>query len=88
VLSKQEDMSSKPRAQNSVRGSVCARPLKLIYKPAVLDAVGVSYPTLWKWMRQGVFPRSREVGNKVCWFEHEVQEWLANRPIKKLKGDA
>jgi prophage regulatory protein len=65
-----------------------ARPLKMLSKPEVLDAVGVSYPTIWSWMREGKFPRSREIaGNKVGWFEHEVKEWLENRPVRRLKGD-
>ncbi len=37
---------------------------RLISKLQVLDRVGVSYPTLWQWMRQGKFPRSRELGGK------------------------
>ena len=32
---------------------------RLISKAEVLDRIGVTYPTLWVWMRRGVFPRSR-----------------------------
>ena len=35
---------------------------RLISKPEVLDRVGVTFPTLWAWMRAGVFPRSRDLG--------------------------
>jgi predicted DNA-binding transcriptional regulator AlpA len=61
--------------------------LRLMSKAEVLELVPFSYQTLWAWMREGKFPRSREVGGKSCWMEHEVQEWLASRPIKRLKGD-
>jgi hypothetical protein len=39
--------------------------LRLLTKPEVLlIAGGISYPTLWSWMRAGTFPRSRIVGGK------------------------
>ena len=61
---------------------------RLISKSEVLDRVGVTYPTLWVWMRSGAFPRSRELGGKVCWLESEIENWIVNRPIRRLKGDA
>jgi predicted DNA-binding transcriptional regulator AlpA len=61
--------------------------LRLMSKAEVLAVVPFSYQTLWAWMRVGKFPRSREVGGKVCWMEHEVQDWVASRPVKPLKGD-
>jgi predicted DNA-binding transcriptional regulator AlpA len=62
--------------------------VRLLSKPEVLDRVGVSYPTLWAWMRAGRFPRSRELGGKVCWIASEVNAWLASLPQTRLKGDA
>ena len=61
---------------------------RLISKPEVLDRVGVTYPTIWTWMRNGKFPRSRELGGgKAAWVESEVDAWIKNRPIIPLKGD-
>jgi predicted DNA-binding transcriptional regulator AlpA len=37
---------------------------RIVSKPEVLDRVGVTYPTIWTWMREGKFPRSRELGGK------------------------
>jgi hypothetical protein len=34
------------------------------------------------------FPRSRDTGGKTTWVESEVNEWILNRPIQVLKGDA
>jgi len=62
--------------------------LRLLTKPEVLlIAGGVSYPTLWSWMRAGRFPRSRVVGGKSMWRSDEVQLWLDALPVRPLKGD-
>ena len=70
---------------------------RLIYKPELLDLVGLSYTTIWTMMREGRFPRSRAVGGvgqkqggqnqKVAWYSDEVEEWLDQLPIRRLKGD-
>jgi prophage regulatory protein len=60
---------------------------RLLKKKQVLKKVGVSYPTIWKWMRDGTFPRSREMGGLAVWFEDEIDEWLASLPPSQLKGD-
>jgi predicted DNA-binding transcriptional regulator AlpA len=60
----------------------------LLSKRQVLTIINVSYPTLWSWMRQGKFPRSRVVGGKSMWRSDEVDAWLGALPIRKLKGDA
>jgi prophage regulatory protein len=60
---------------------------QIVCKPEVLERTGLSYPTIWNWMRSGKFPRSREVGGKSCWLEHEIDAWILSRPVRKLKGD-
>ena len=62
--------------------------VRLISKPEVLDRVGVTYPTICLWMREGKFPRSRELGGKAAWIESEIEAWITARPTRKLKGDA
>ncbi len=50
---------------------------RLIKKAELLELVGASYPTIWRWMRDGAFPRSVILGpNRVAWRESEVREWL------------
>ena len=39
-------------------------------------------------MRDGKFPRSRELGGKSAWLESEVEAWIASLPTRRLKGDA
>jgi predicted DNA-binding transcriptional regulator AlpA len=60
---------------------------RFIGKLQVLDRVGASYPSIWQWMREGKFPRSRELGGKAAWLESEIEAWIVNRPIRRLKGD-
>lgn len=65
------------------------KPPKLIYKPEVLDRVGVSYPMLWEWMRDGKFPLSRVVGGgstgKIAWLASDIDAWILNRPKSKYR---
>lgn len=50
--------------------------VRLIYKPELLDRVGLSYTTIWHMMRDGRFPRSRVIGGRSAWVEREVDEHL------------
>lgn len=62
-------------------------PCRLLDRGAVLELVPVSYPTLWKWMRTGRFPRALQIGEqKLAWREDEVQNWIETRPRQELKG--
>jgi predicted DNA-binding transcriptional regulator AlpA len=63
-------------------------PARLLDKEEVLRRVPFTFPTLWKMMREDKFPRSR-VSNtaKTVWLEDEVEQWIRNRPVQKLKGD-
>jgi predicted DNA-binding transcriptional regulator AlpA len=61
--------------------------IRLLSKVEVLDRVGVSYPTLWHWMRAGTFPRSRALGASTVWIAAEVEAWMASLPKRPLKGD-
>lgn len=46
----------------------------------VLDHVGVSSATLYRWCGDGLFPRPVKLGpNSVGWRESAVREWLASR---------
>lgn len=49
----------------------------------------MSFPTVWKLIREGRFPRPRVVaqGGKVCWLESEVSAWIVSLPTRKYRGD-
>jgi predicted DNA-binding transcriptional regulator AlpA len=66
-------------------------PLKFLSRDEVLKLVGVSYGTLWGWIREGKFPPARELNSserasRIYWLEHEVLSWMANRPPRLPKG--
>ena len=61
---------------------------RLLTKAEVLAVVGVTYPSVWAWMRNGSFPRSRVVGGRSMWRSDEIDAWLAGLPVRRLKGDA
>jgi predicted DNA-binding transcriptional regulator AlpA len=61
--------------------------LRLLTKREILGITGVSFVTIWTWMREGKFPRSREVVGRSMWLSTEVEDWLNRLPVRKLKGD-
>ena len=66
-----------------------ARPpptLRLLPQREVCALVGVTAPTLWKWTRDGKFPKARVMnGGKLGYLAHEVEEWILALPLQKLK---
>jgi predicted DNA-binding transcriptional regulator AlpA len=63
-------------------------PIHLLDKKDILEITNVTFPTIWAWMRAGTFPRSRVVGGKSMWLSSDIDAWLANLPMRTLKGDA
>jgi predicted DNA-binding transcriptional regulator AlpA len=61
--------------------------VRLLSKLEVLDRVGRSYATIWTWMLEGKFPRSRDVNGRASWIESEVVEWINSLPVRQLKGE-
>jgi predicted DNA-binding transcriptional regulator AlpA len=78
---------SSTRAVAQSAESVAPPTVRLFDKKYILAITGLTYPTIWKMMRAGAFPRSRIVGQKSKWRSDEVEQWLAGLPIRKLKGD-
>jgi predicted DNA-binding transcriptional regulator AlpA len=56
---------------------------RLLCKAEVIERVGVSYPTIWNWMRAGKFPRARDLNGSPRWLAHEVEVFLSFLPEKK-----
>jgi len=53
----------------------------ILRESSVRDRVPVHPVTLYRWEQKGQFPRRVRLGpNSVGWYEHEIEEWLANRP--------
>ncbi len=53
---------------------------KVLSKRELTEMVGLSYPTLWRLMRRGEFPKPVPLSeNRVAWLESEVSKWLVER---------
>ena len=69
-----------------------SEPGRLLSRTEVLEIVGVTYPTLWAWVKKGHFPSPRRLGftkqpqGRVGWIEAEVQAWIRALPKKYPKG--
>jgi predicted DNA-binding transcriptional regulator AlpA len=61
--------------------------IRLISKSGLLKRVPLSFPTIWKMMQQGRFPRARVIGGKSVWIESEVNDFLAALPLRQYKDD-
>ena len=63
-------------------------PKRLLSAKDVMERTGLTYPTIWARMQAGTFPRAREISNnKLGWIEEEIDEFIDNLPVRKLKGD-
>jgi predicted DNA-binding transcriptional regulator AlpA len=78
---------SEASAAANVAAVAASDPPRLIDKNELLRRLPFTFPTIWKWMREGTFPRSRDTGGKTTWLESEVSDWIRNRPNQVLKGD-
>jgi predicted DNA-binding transcriptional regulator AlpA len=88
------EVRERPRARtrDTYRSKVQRRPrvapsVRLLDKQDILEITSVSFVTVWQWMRNKKFPRSRIVEGKSMWLSTEVDRWLADLPIRPLKGD-
>jgi predicted DNA-binding transcriptional regulator AlpA len=76
--------ASEPSAIEKVDPS--SPPVKLLSQRAVCERIGVSAPTIWKWTRDGKFPKARRLnGGKLGYDEREVGKWILDQPLQKLK---
>lgn len=47
----------------------------------VCELVGVGEATLWRWQRQGHFPKRRRLGpGRVGFLASEIYRWMRKRP--------
>ena len=74
--------------KNRVAAAKPRLPDRLLSKVEVLAIANCTYPSLWAWMRNGAFPRSRVVGGRSMWRSDEIEAWLAGLPVRPLKGDS
>jgi predicted DNA-binding transcriptional regulator AlpA len=71
------------RPSDQVQGA----PVRLLTKSGVCALANATFPSIWAWMRAGTFPRARVVGGRSMWLSSEIDTWLADLPVRRLKGD-
>jgi predicted DNA-binding transcriptional regulator AlpA len=63
--------------------------VRLLNKAEILQITGVSFPTVWSWMRSGKFPRSYVIGggnsSKSVWRSDQIADWIAGLQLRRLK---
>jgi predicted DNA-binding transcriptional regulator AlpA len=80
-------MSTCSTGASKVEGDTVVHPgARLLDRRELTSKVNLTYPTIWKLMREGAFPRSVVIGGKTLWLEHEVDEYIARLPRRQLKG--
>jgi predicted DNA-binding transcriptional regulator AlpA len=57
----------------------------LLDRHQIVALVGLSYPTVWKMMCRGAFPRGRTVRHKTMWLASEVTNWIAALPVSPIR---
>ena len=83
-----ETQAERPQRQRKPAFSRAPPGVCLLDKHEIRDITGLSFQTIWAWMRANKFPRSRIVGGKSMWLSTEIDSWLAGLPVRPLKGDA
>ncbi|MGN6383169.1 MAG: helix-turn-helix transcriptional regulator [Dyella sp.] len=52
----------------------------IIRRPELLEAIGLSRPTVYRMMKAGTFPQQVRLGAAaVGWLRAEVEQWIAER---------
>ena len=47
----------------------------------VMERIGISRATLYRWQRTGHFPQSRKLSEySVGWLNSEIEDWIRTRP--------
>jgi predicted DNA-binding transcriptional regulator AlpA len=59
----------------------------LLTKHEVVALTVLAFPTIWKWMTRGQFPRGRSAFGKTMWLRSEIDVWIAGLPLSKLKDN-
>ncbi len=54
-------------------------PSPLVRPAATASLIGVSLPTVYRWIANGTFPKPRRLGpNSVAFLRSEIEEWMAD----------
>ncbi len=54
--------------------------MKILRRAEVMERIGVSNITLWRWIQAKKFPAPLELGaNTIGWLESDIDDWITSR---------
>jgi prophage regulatory protein len=75
---------AKARTPHQPRAPPQEPPDRVLRWREVRDRIGLSRATIWRMVRNGVFPAPVRLGpQSVGWIEREVIEWIADRAARR-----
>jgi prophage regulatory protein len=75
---------AKSRTPHQPRAPPQEPPDRVLRWREVRDRIGLSRATIWRMVRNGVFPAPVRLGpQSVGWIEREVIEWIADRAARR-----
>ena len=55
---------------------------KILRKAIVIGRVGVSYPTIWRMEKAGLFPKRIQISpGAIGWLEEDIDAWIEGRAV-------
>ena len=55
---------------------------KILRRAIVIGRVGVSYPTIWRMEKAGLFPRRIQISpGAIGWLEEDIDAWIESREV-------
>jgi prophage regulatory protein len=57
-------------------------------KKALCEKVGLTFPFIWRMIREGKFPKGRAVGSRTLWVSSEIDAWILARPARVYRKPA
>jgi prophage regulatory protein len=61
---------------------------RFLTKKALCQKVGVTFPCIWRMIREGNFPKGRAVGSRTLWISSEIDAWILARPARVYRKSA
>ena len=55
--------------------------MRVLRLDEVVARVGLSKSTLWRYIKDGYFPKPIKLGPRATgWIEQEIEDWISSRP--------
>ena len=55
--------------------------MRVLRLDEVVARVGLSKSTLWRYIKEGYFPKPIKLGPRATgWIEQEIEDWISSRP--------